>query len=97
MQDHQIKMNRLKVSFFFFLSKLSSSSRLDTLHNAISKSSIYAIATNAPGTLLASGSPEKVIRLWDPRSGERVGKLTGHTDNIRALLMSEDGKYVSLF
>ncbi|KAG1453550.1 hypothetical protein G6F56_007542 [Rhizopus delemar] len=50
--------------------------------------------TNAPGTLLASGSPEKVIRLWDPRSGERVGKLTGHTDNIRALLMSEDGKYI---
>ncbi|CAO3678603.1 unnamed protein product [Rhizopus microsporus] len=65
-----------------------------TLHNSASKCSIYALAANAPGTIIASGSPEKVIRLWDPRSGKRIGKLTGHTDNIRALLVSQDGNYV---
>ncbi|KAI8639396.1 WD40-repeat-containing domain protein [Parasitella parasitica] len=44
--------------------------------------------------IIASGSPEKVVRLWDPKSGKRISKLTGHTDNIRALLISEDGQYV---
>lgn len=66
------------------------------LHNTSSKCSIYALAVNPTGSILASGSPEKVVRLWDPKSGKRVSKLTGHTDNIRALLISEDGQYVKL-
>ncbi len=45
--------------------------------------------------MIVSGSPERVVRLWDPRSGRRVGKLVGHTDNIRSILISDDGKYVS--
>ena len=57
---------------------------------------MYAIATDPYGSVIASGSPEKVVRMWDPRSGKRVGKLVGHTDNIRAILISEDAKYVSL-
>ncbi|KAI7873407.1 WD40-repeat-containing domain protein [Mucor mucedo] len=65
-----------------------------SLHNTSSKCSIYALAVNPSGTLLASGSPEKVVRLWDPRSGKRISKLTGHTDNIRALLISDDGQYI---
>lgn len=59
------------------------------------KASVYAIATDATGSFIASGSPERVIRLWDPRSGKRTGKLVGHTDNIRSILVSEDGRYVS--
>ncbi|KAG6916840.1 hypothetical protein DXG01_005139 [Tephrocybe rancida] len=58
------------------------------------KSSIYALAADPFGTTIASGSPERVIRLWDPRTGKRTGKLVGHTDNIRAILMSEDAKYL---
>jgi WD40 repeat protein len=46
--------------------------------------------------LITSGSPERVVRMWDPRAGKRVGKLVGHTDNIRSILMSDDGKYVSV-
>ncbi|KAI0728948.1 hypothetical protein C8Q72DRAFT_778814 [Fomitopsis betulina] len=58
------------------------------------KASIYAITTDPYGSIVASGSPERVIRMWDPRSGKRVGKLVGHTDNIRAMLLSEDAKYL---
>ncbi|KAI9473666.1 MAG: WD40-repeat-containing domain protein [Benjaminiella poitrasii] len=66
----------------------------NTLHNTSSKCSIYALAVNPTGSLLASGSPEKVVRLWDPKSGKRISKLTGHTDNIRALLVSDDGQFI---
>jgi len=58
------------------------------------KASIYAIATDPFGSVIVTGSPERVVRLWDPRSGKRVGKLVGHTDNIRAILLSEDSRYV---
>ncbi|SJL07627.1 uncharacterized protein ARMOST_10977 [Armillaria ostoyae] len=58
------------------------------------KSSVYAIAADPYGHSIASGSPERVVRLWDPRSGKRTGKLVGHTDNIRAILISEDSRYL---
>ncbi|KAI0667157.1 hypothetical protein C8Q78DRAFT_982656 [Trametes maxima] len=70
---------------------------LITLHPpdaAGAKSSIYALATDPYGTVIASGSPERVIRMWDPRSGKRIAKFVGHTDNIRAILISEDAKYL---
>ena len=78
----------------------SSSSPLVTLSAPESsgpKASIYAMATDPYGSIVASGSPERVIRMWDPRSGKRVGKLVGHTDNIRAMLLSEDAKYVGSY
>jgi hypothetical protein len=59
------------------------------------KSSIYAITADPFGHAIASGSPERVVRMWDPRSGRRTAKLVGHTDNIRAILISEDSRYVS--
>lgn len=59
------------------------------------KCSVYALATDPMGRLIASGGPERVVRTWDPRTGKRVGKLVGHTDNIRAILMSDDSRYVS--
>ncbi|EPQ53055.1 hypothetical protein GLOTRDRAFT_45540 [Gloeophyllum trabeum ATCC 11539] len=58
------------------------------------KSSIYALAADPCGHTIASGSPERVVRMWDPRSGRRIAKLVGHTDNIRAILISEDSRYL---
>ena len=58
------------------------------------KSSIYALATDSSGQIIASGGPERVVRTWDPKTGKRIGKLVGHTDNIRSILISDDAKYV---
>lgn len=47
------------------------------------------------GRVLAAGTPERVIRLWDPRVGEKtIGKLIGHSDCVRSIVMSEDGKHM---
>ncbi|KAL0573430.1 hypothetical protein V5O48_008524 [Marasmius crinis-equi] len=58
------------------------------------KTSVYALAADLGGHVIASGSPERIVRLWDPRSGKGTGKLVGHTDNIRAILVSDDGRYL---
>lgn len=62
----------------------------------VPKASIYAITADPYGHAIASGSPERVIRMWDPRSGKRTAKLVGHTDNIRAIVISDDARYVRL-
>lgn len=33
----------------------------------------------------------QVIRLFDPRTNEKMFKLRGHTDNVRALVVNDDG------
>ncbi|TPX32848.1 hypothetical protein SmJEL517_g04124 [Synchytrium microbalum] len=64
------------------------------MNEAAPTSSVYCLATNPAGSILVSGSPEKLVRIWDPRSNKRVLKLTGHRDNIRSVLVSEDGRWV---
>eukprot|EP00794_Sanderia_malayensis_P012266 gene12266-13531_t len=55
------------------------------------KDSIYSLALNSAGTVLVSGSTEKILRVWDPRSCLKVMKLKGHTDNVKAILLNSDG------
>ncbi|XP_052193409.1 uncharacterized protein LOC127801914 [Diospyros lotus] len=56
------------------------------------KESVYALGMNDSGTVLVSGGTEKVVRVWDPRTGSKTLKLRGHTDNIRALLLDPTGR-----
>ncbi|KAI9761020.1 MAG: S-adenosylmethionine transporter [Chaenotheca gracillima] len=53
------------------------------------KGSVYALSTQ--GGVIASGGPENIVRLWDPRNGKRITKFVGHTGNIRDILINEDG------
>jgi WD repeat-containing protein 48 len=56
------------------------------------KGSVYALGVTHD--ILANGGPESIVRLWDPRSGKRITKFVGHTDVIRAILISESGDMV---
>lgn len=53
------------------------------------KGSVYVLG--ARPSVLASGGPESVVRVWDPRSGKQITKFVGHTDNIRGILINENG------
>ena len=49
---------------------------------------------NQPGTVIVSGSTEKVLRAWDPRFCHKLMKLKGHADNVKALVLNKDGSQV---
>ena len=57
-------------------------------HQANAKGSVYALSVR--GTVMASGGPESIARLWDSNSGKRITSLVGHTDNIRDILIAQD-------
>ncbi|KAG2377415.1 hypothetical protein C9374_009326 [Naegleria lovaniensis] len=66
------------------------------------KHSIYALAMSTcsanPGSIIdqhvmvAAGSTDQMVRLYDFRTSTKIGKLRGHKDNIRCVLLSVDGK-----
>ena len=60
------------------------------------KDSIYSLAMNQPGTVIVSGSTEKVLRVWDPRTCQKMMKLKGHMDNVKALVLNRDGTQVTI-
>jgi WD repeat-containing protein 48 len=59
---------------------------------AAEKGSIYALSVGR--SIMASGGPESTVRLWDAKSGQRITKFVGHTDTIRAILVSDSGDTV---
>ena len=52
------------------------------------KGSVYALS--ARDSILASGGPDSVVRIWDSKSGKLVTKFVGHTDNVRSILINQD-------
>ena len=54
---------------------------------------VLAVAYSPDGkTLASSGSSDGTIQLWDAESGEHTRTLKGHTDTVRTLAFSSDGK-----
>ena len=52
---------------------------------------VDAVAFSQDGSLLASASGDKTVRLWNPATGQEVQKLEGHTEWVRAVAFSQDG------
>ena len=55
-------------------------------------SAIHTIAYSPDGKMLASGSWDETIRLWDVATGEHKHTLTEHASNVYSLSFSADGR-----
>ena len=53
---------------------------------------VLAVALSPDGHLLATGGKDKLISLWEPGSGRRLRRLSGHTKDIRMLTFVAGGK-----
>ncbi|MDE0084548.1 MAG: WD40 repeat domain-containing protein [Candidatus Poribacteria bacterium] len=52
---------------------------------------ISCLAYSPDNKIIASGSHDQTIRLWDVKTGKHIRTLTGHQDNITFLSFSPDG------
>ena len=63
----------------------------DYIHYAIfagHTDSVYSISFSSDGHILASGSADGTIRLWDVPTGKHLQTLTGHTDSVSSVSFS---------
>jgi WD40 repeat protein len=68
-----------------------------TLTNTLTGHSglVRSVAFSPDGHLLASGSFDGTIKLWDPNSGKTLQTLTGHSGNVRSVIFSPDGQVLA--
>ena len=61
-------------------------------HEDIRKKGIFALAFSPDGKMLASGSDDKTVILWDIEKKKQIITLKGHKGTITAVAFSENGK-----
>ena len=59
------------------------------------KDAVNSIAFSPDGQLLASGSKDGTIVLWNPLTGKKIRSLTGHNDSVYSVAFSTDGRMLA--
>lgn len=50
-----------------------------------------SVSFNPDGTLLASGSRDNTVKLWNPSTGQLIDTLTGHSSYVTSVSFNHDG------
>jgi WD40 repeat protein len=53
------------------------------------------VAFSPDSQIVASGSDDKTIRLWDAKTGRKLQKLHGHSDKVYTMALSPDSQMVA--
>jgi hypothetical protein len=64
----------------------------DTKEDRLARAGIIWTSYAPDASVVATGSNDGVVRLWDPTTGKEVGRFSGHTAAIRCMAFTPDGQ-----
>ncbi|GJD19254.1 hypothetical protein RIVM261_042100 [Rivularia sp. IAM M-261] len=56
---------------------------------------VRGVSFSPNGTMLASASADRMVKLWDVTTGKEIKTLTGHTNEVYGISFSPDGKMLA--
>ena len=56
---------------------------------------VRSVAFSPDGNIIASGSVDKTIKLWETRTGSLIKTLEGHSYDVESVAFSPDGKIIA--
>lgn len=65
--------------------------RVNDQHSYWNDSGITSVAFSPNGSIVAAGSLDGVVRLWNVGTGEIVKRLVGHKDSVHSIAFTPDG------
>ena len=80
----------LLISIFFLPIGIATAEPKATLEGHTD--SVWSVAFSPNGKMLASGSWDQTVRLWNVNTGRLLHTLTGHTSDVPSVVFSHDGK-----
>ena len=74
---------------WYYWHKLSQSNSLHTLktHTGI----VNSVAVSSDGQRIVSGSGDKLVKVWDAKTGQEIQTFVGHTEAVSSVAFSPDG------
>ncbi|OQD78613.1 hypothetical protein PENDEC_c001G00665 [Penicillium decumbens] len=67
----------------------------DSVRSVGSSGWVHSMAFSPGGRLLASGSDDHIVRLWDPATGALQQTLQGHSGPVQSVAFSPDGRLLA--
>lgn len=91
--DTSVKIWSLQGGFFKSLQQMLFGGDIFTLPGH--SNYVFSVAFSPDGQMLASGSQDCTIKLWDLGTRQEIRKLEGHNSWVRSLAFSPDGKILA--
>jgi WD40 repeat protein len=75
-----------------FAAELSSAQKPELVVRTGHSALVWSVTFSPDGKILASGSRDNTVKLWDVATGAELRTLEGHSDYVNSVAISPDGK-----